>query len=216
MKRALRDAWIAAHVTLITFMALPAVSRPVSKSDIWDPTVRAEIVGWASTLRRHGYRPNNDRVIEGVWEVANLAHKGRAVVLAPFDPYSRWLGTWQAWRMFVAPQRFPVRFSVEVQVQGLWRVVYRDVGPESWGADLLRGERGRSLVFSTGWTGAQMGRERFGRWLANEVLGDHPEATAARVRYQRVALRPPADVIAGTPERVTDDVSVMLLRGEAP
>ena len=80
----------------------------------------------------------------------------RRTVLSPFQPYYRYLGTAQSWRMFVAPHRYPARLHVEIKRPGEeWETISIFGDPEhAWKAEIFEhdtlGEFARSILKRTG------------------------------------------------------------------
>src|SRR5947209_12697273 len=90
-----------------------------------DPTVQAELAVWA---RRLSVAPAD--LENALWRFATRYMAARDRALAPFDLYYEWCGTYQSWRMFVAPHRHPTRLHVDVREGDEWRTVFieRDRG----------------------------------------------------------------------------------------
>lgn len=170
---------------------MPAVGIHVGPATLRDPGVVAEAKAWAARLRRFGYRANPDRLLELAVDTSRGAEAVRNRLLAPFDPYFRYAGTWQGWQMFAAPQTVPCRMRVEVSTPQGWVVVYREGGPEDWQGELLRHERVRSLVFAMSWEAREALLQRWGSWVLGRALEEFPEAGAARLRFERFVLPGP-------------------------
>jgi hypothetical protein len=187
------------HLFLVTWMALPAPGRGLPASALRDPDVRAEAEAWSARLGRVGLHWTPEETLAFASRLGKRANAVRNAVLDPADPYYRWCGTWQSWRMFAAPQRTPMRMTIDIRSVRGWRTVYREGGPEDWNAAALRHERYRSLVFHLGWPGRDAMRQRVAESLAGAAARDFPKAQAFRLRLQRERTRRPAELLAGAP-----------------
>ena len=110
----LRAALVVAHLTAITLMAMPAPVGGLDRRTWKDPTVQAEFAVWRARLGALGVERTPKAFEDDLFRVAKGLVDVRDEVLAPFQPYYRWCGTWQSWRMFVAPHTHPSRMRVEV------------------------------------------------------------------------------------------------------
>jgi hypothetical protein len=187
---------VAVHLAAITFMALPQPGSGLSRSALQDPTVRAELAAWSGRLGALGWRTTPERLGERAFEVGRRWRGVRATAMAPFDPYFRYLGTWQAWHMFVAPHRFPSELHIAVREAGQWQVVYR-AGAGGWLQSTLRHDRFRASIFKYGWRSNKRGRAHFVDWVARRAVDDFPRADALRVRYRRYRTSGPREARAG-------------------
>jgi hypothetical protein len=199
MIRQVRGALLALHLLAITAMALPAPGSGALDRASWaDPTVQAEVRAWSQRLSRVGWVVEPNRLEAGAWAVASTVGGLRGMILAPLQPYYRYFGTWQSWRMFVAPHRFPTTTSLEVELDGAFVAVFVEGDPErAWRAGLLGHERSRSLLFRLGWERYAAWREHFLAWFAREAAEEWPEATRARLRVTRRATPSPRALAAG-------------------
>ena len=103
-----RAVFITIHLVAITLMALPNPSAGLQRSAWRDPTVQQEFAIWRARLGQVGLEMEAQEFEAQLWEFASQFRDVRQALLAPFDPYYRH-GTWQSWRMFVAPHRYPAR-----------------------------------------------------------------------------------------------------------
>lgn len=209
--RWVRDVALALHLFLITWMAIPAPGRGLPPGAWKDPVVRAEAAAWAERLSSLGVAWTVDDVLATASHWGRNADAVRNAVLVPAEPYFRWCGTWQSWRMFVAPQREPMRMRVDVHGARGWRTVYQEGGPESWNGRALRHERFRATVFALGWPGREDLRLRFADALSHAARQDFPEADGLRLRLQRQRTLRPEMVREGRPvERLGDPLDTVV------
>ena len=203
---ALRAAWpqaraflVALHLVAITLMALPAPGGGMQRSAWADPTVQAEFDVWYARLAGVG-APVGDRAEfeDRLFEFAQSFMKARGQVLEPFVPYYRYFGTYQSWRMFVAPHTHPARMHVEIRVDGEWQPVYVERSAEhQWLGWQLDQDRFRSAVFRYSWRPYRKVYRQFVDWLAVQALRDFPEATDLRVRFYKAKSPSPEQVKRG-------------------
>lgn len=187
-------AWlIVLHVVAITLQALPAPGGAMSRSAWKDPTVQDEIAIWAERL---GTTPAD--LEERMWRLGSSWMDVRRSLLTPFQPYYRYAGTAQSWRMFVAPHRYPARLHVEVHQGGAWRPVYVARSREhDWLRRELDNDRMRSAVFRYAWPAYARSYKELVDWLADRAAEDFPEARAVRVRFAKARTPTPAEARAG-------------------
>jgi len=190
----IRAALILGHLVAITAMALPSTSKALNKAAWKDPTVKAELRGWASALNQVGLSMTPAE-LEGVaFGVARRWHRAQKAVLSPMQPYYDLVGTRQAWQMFVAPHRHPSVLHVDVREHGQWRTVFQARSPVlNWRARELNQVRMRSVVFLYAWPGHRADRQRLATWLAKLAAEDHPQADALRLRYRQQATPRPGE-----------------------
>ncbi len=176
----IRAVLVALHVVAITAMALPAVPRTTAMASTWaDPTVQEEIRAWAARLHLEPAMLE-ERARRG----ARHLIQARDAALAPFGPYYRHCGTWQSWRMFVAPHRYPARLEIEVKRDGAWHTLHRAGDPNTtWHRAQVRHVRMRSTAFITAWERYADERSRLADWVARTVAAEDPNASAIRLRY---------------------------------
>jgi hypothetical protein len=194
----LRAGLIGLHVVAVTVVALPA---PVGGMDrrLWaDPTVQAEFRAWRGRLAAVGVELSAAEFEDRLFGAASGLMAARSAAIAPFEPYYDHFGTWQSWRMFVAPHTHPSRLVVEVRRDGAWAEVFRERSPTAtWMRPVLAQDRVRSAIFRYAWPNYKSSYKRFARWVAERALADHPGADAARVRFERQASPTPTQARAG-------------------
>ena len=177
----LRAGFVAVHLVAVVLMALPAPYGARTASSWRDPTVQAEVDAWATRLG-----VDRDTLEEVARGTAVAVADARQAVLAPLDPYYRYAGTWQGWRMFVAPHRYPARLHVDLQTDLGWEPLYVVGSAEhDWHAHQLRHARMRALVFLAAWDRYHKQRARLADWVARTVAEERPDAVAVRLRYHK-------------------------------
>jgi hypothetical protein len=209
----LRAAFVTFHVLAVVGGSIPAPVGGLHRSSWSDPTVAAELEGWRSRLGAIGLQLDRKTYEDGLFTFARGLLRARAVALAPFQPYYRYVGVEQGWRMFVAPQTHPARLEIEVQEGGAWRSVYLQLDPERrWRADQLESGRFRSALFRYAWKHYRRQHRQLARWIARQAEADFPQAAAVRVRWVRGRTPSPAEARAGTrpPVRTTDEIELAL------
>ncbi|MEL6345814.1 MAG: hypothetical protein AAFV53_22075 [Myxococcota bacterium] len=196
--RQLRAVLITAHIFAVFILAFPAPSGGMNRSAWSDPTVQAEFVSWSARLQAMGLESSPESLEETLWSWAQSYMQRRRDLLKPFMPYYRYCGTYQTWRMFIAPHRNPARLHIDIYEDGEWRPVYIARHPQhDWKGELLDHERMRSAIFRYAWKHYGRSYKHFGEWIAAEAAEEFPEATLIRLRYER--FRTP------TPEQVREE-----------
>lgn len=193
-----RAVLIALHVVAITLQALPSPGGAMKRSSWREPTVQGELAAWTDRLNALGWKGDQQHLEQDLWDFASEFVKVRRRVLAPFAPYYRYAGTFQSWRMFVAPHRHPARLHIEVHRRGAWEPVYvaRDA-QHDWLAPKLDHDRLRAQVFRLSWPAYKTTYSRFVDWVARQAASDFPDATRVRVRFWRYRTPSPAEVRSG-------------------
>jgi hypothetical protein len=204
----LRAFLIAAHVVAIVLMALPAPGGGMNRASWADPTPQAEFKIWNSRLGAVGYELSDKEFEDRLWDLAVEFMKVRDGVLDPFDPYYRWCGTYQSWRMFVAPAIFPDRLWIEVHENGEWKPVFVERSwTYTWLWVQLGQDRMRSATFRYAWKPYKKTYVQFADWIAAQAARDFPNADKVRTKYEQGASPTPQQARAGI-EPETSFVSV--------
>jgi hypothetical protein len=195
----LRAALIAMHLLAITLMALPNPGSGLQRSAWKDPTVQQEFGVWRGRLAAVGWAMDPDEFEQFLWSQATRYHQARKEVLSPFDWYYRYFGTWQSWRMFVAPHRFPARLEIQIDAgDGAWKSIYVARSPTyTWNREQFDHERFRAAVFRYGWPAYKRTWSQFAVWAAGRVFDDYPDAQAVRLRFYKYRSLSPAEVLDG-------------------
>ncbi len=197
-----RAALVALHLIAVVLMALPSPGGRQLTPRTWaDPTVQAEVAAWGERLRRLGWSGTNDALSARAYQAGRTLAETRRWLLAPFQPYSRELGTEQAWQMFVAPHVFPTRFAVDIEDERGWRPVYLERSPEqTWQRGLLDHHRMRSAIFRFAWPTHRYGYVQWVDFLAGRAREDFPTAVRLRAQFYRQQTPRPSALRAGKVE----------------
>jgi hypothetical protein len=197
----LRAAFFLFHVVAVTLLALPAPSGGMDRRTWSDPTVKAEFDAWRGRLAAIGVELDARSFEDQLFASASAFMDLRAQVLAPFKPYHLYFGTWQSWRMFIAPHTHPTRLEIAVREGEAWRTVFFERSAEAtWMRDVLDNDRMRSALFRYAWKNYASTWKEFGGWVAQRAAEDFPDADAVRLRYYRTTTRSAAEVRAGEAE----------------
>jgi hypothetical protein len=197
----IRALLILLHVTAVTLAAVPAPEGGMSRTAWKDPTVQGEFDAWFNRVKSLGYAGDRRRFEETVWSFAVAYARTRGKVLTPFEPYYRYAGTTQPWRMFVAPHRFPGRLSIDIETNGAWETVYTERSPTAtWLAPILDQDRLRSATFRYSWPQYSKPYGEFCDWIRGRAETDFPNAQRIRVRYFKYRTRSPEEVLANERE----------------
>ena len=129
----LRAILIVLHLVAITWLALPAPGEGLSRWAWRDPTVQEELADWTARLNRWGYPITQAQFEDDLYNVASTYESVRNWPVPVFGYYYGLCGTFQSWRMFAGPHRYPSRLLIDVDEGGTWRPVYVQRDPEhSW------------------------------------------------------------------------------------
>jgi hypothetical protein len=197
----IRAVLVTYHVVAVALLAVPAPYGVMSQ-ELWqERNVQDEFRGWTGHLERIGVRVTPERLQEVLWGAAQDYLKAREVVITPFVPYQRVAGVEQSWRMFGAPNMYPVRLDVLIKEGGRWRRVYVTRSDEfTWMRRWFDDHAFRRIVFKGGWARNKPKYQAFCDWLAIRAARDFPEATDLTVRQYRYRLTTPAEMRAGKKE----------------
>lgn len=192
-------AGVSAHLLAITLMALPNAAGGLDRQAWRDPTVQAELDRWATRVAFLGIdRPTLEA---DAFAFAERSTALRDTVLRPFKPYYRYCGTWQSWKMFVAPHTHPTRLRIEVERGGRWEMAFVERSPDlTWLGRELGHDRMRAVIFRIGWPQYGPLRRDFTRWVARRAAADFPDATRVRVSFLKEDTLPAAAARAGNAE----------------
>jgi hypothetical protein len=194
----LRAALVAVHVAAVVLGALPAPAGGMKRAAWRDPTVQDELAVWRGRLQKLGMNLSAAAFEDRLWDVATRFMAARAVVLKPFGPYYRHMGTLQTWRMFVAPHRYPARLHIDVYEHDHWVNIFEEGHPgPDWRQAQLEQDRFRSALFRYSWVSYDRSYRQFGRWVAREVRRDYPDAEAVRLRWFKYKTLDPKAAAAG-------------------
>src|SRR6187399_1630494 len=110
-----RAVLVALHVVAITLLAMPAPGGGMNREAWAEPTVQGEFAAWTERLQGFGFDITSEQLQDGAWTFASRYMTVRDAMIAPFTPYYEASGTWQSWRMFVAPHRVPSRLEIDLE-----------------------------------------------------------------------------------------------------
>lgn len=183
--RQVRAVLVLLHVVAVLLLALPNPGSALNRRAWRTPAVQLELKRWSERLTAVGVETTPKAFEKWLYGVAKSWYETRRAMLAPFEPYRRYLGIRQPWTMFAAPQRFPGRLEIHIRDQGDWRPIYIARSDEhDWQATLLDHDRMRAAVFRYTWPQYAPTHKHLAKWLARRALEDHPEAKYIRVRFR--------------------------------
>ena len=193
-----RGAFVLFHVVALFLMAVPAPGGGMSKSSWADPTVQGEFQAWTDRLNQMGADLTVEELEDRLWTLASAYMEKRRGVLEPLQPYYRYTGTIQSWRMFVAPHRYPARLHIELEEDGAWREIYVMRSDEhTWRGKQLDHDRMRAAIFRMSWRPYRRIWVSFTEWAADRAAEDFPEATAIRLKFFKYKTLGPKEIAAG-------------------
>jgi len=198
-----RAVFVMVHLIAVILMAIPAPAGGMKKNAWADPTVQAEFAAWTARFNALGAGITQEEFEAQLWEFALGFMKVRTEVLKPFQPYYHWCGTWQTWRMFIAPHRYPAQLHIEVMegsggTDREWKTVYVARSSEhDWLKAQLDQERMRSAMFRYGWSSYRRTYGEFADWVARRAAVEFPEASLVRLRMWKQRTRSPEEVREG-------------------
>lgn len=191
-------AFVAYHLAAVTLQSLPSAGSGLNRTAWKDATVQAEFAVWADRLGAVGVPITVPELEERLWGLAHGVERVRGAVLAPFAPYYRYCGTWQSWRMFVAPHRYPGRLEIRVDRGQGWEPLYLARSDDhAWRRAWFDHDRMRAAVFRYGWPHYKAARRHFTDWVARQVAADLPEARRVEVSFLRYRTPSPEEARAG-------------------
>jgi len=203
-----RAAFIALHLFLVTYMAMPSAGSGLTRSAWADPTVQNEFASWTTRLNGLGVAITQEELEERLWTLASGYEDVRLAILDPFEPYFIHCGTWQSWRMFVAPHRYPGRLEIDVDRGDGWEPLYVARSDEhDWHRAQLDHDRSRATIFRYSWKHYRSHRGHFTDWVARQVMAEDPDAQRVRVGWLRYRTPSAAEVLAGTKPKEKRDLS---------
>lgn len=195
----LRAAFVLFHLAAVILMAVPAPAGGMKKAAWQDPTVQAEFAVWVNRFNALGAELTPAEFEQRLWDFSVGFMDARNAVLKPFRPYYHWCGTWQTWRMFIAPHRFPARLEIDLsEERGEYRTLYAARSDEhTWLRPQLDHGRMRAAMFRYGWSSYGRSWEQFADWAAVRAAAEFPEAEHLRLRMWKYKTPTPAQVRAG-------------------
>ncbi len=214
----LRAILVILHLIAITWLALPSPGEGLSRWAWQDPTVQEELADWTGRLNRWGYPITQAEFEDDLYNVASAYESVRSRPIGLFGRYYGMCGTFQSWRMFAGPHRYPSQLLIDVEEDSAWRPVYVQRDPEhAWLSTQLDHYRMRPFLYRLSWYRYVAEFDDFGqlaRWIARQAAHDFPQAGRIRVRFFKFHTPAPAEARAGLP--VTGEfVPEMVLNLEA-
>jgi hypothetical protein len=207
----IRATLVLAHVAGVLLLALPSLRAALDRSAFHDPTVQAELEAWALRFRSLGFDAGAGELEERAYGIAVAWARTRETLVAPFEPYRRYVGIRQPWVMFVAPQRYPARVEVEIEEAGRWRTIFRERSAEhAWRRELFDHDRLRAALFRYAWDAYGATYRELAEWIGTEVAKDFPSADRVRVRMFRFRTPSPEEASAGAAVEGTYEREIVL------
>jgi hypothetical protein len=199
----LRGLLIALHLLAITLLALPSVGEGMARWAWQDPTVQDEFAQWTRWFNRCGIDITQPQLEDGLYDAATTYESARGWALRPFGRYYDWCGTFQSWRMFAGPHRYPSRLHIDIEEAGVWRPVYIKSDPQhTWLAAQLDHYRMRPFLYRLSWyrhVPQFPDFELLASWIGGKAAHDFPNPTRVRVRFFTFRTPSPEEVRAGQP-----------------
>lgn len=193
-----RAILVALHLFAVTFCALPSVGSGMNRKAWKQPTVQGEFAAWTGRFNAIGIDITKDELENFLWDFASKYEQRRDKIMAPFVPYFRYCGTWQSWKMFVAPHRYPARMEIEIDSGSGWEPVFVARSSEhTWLRSWMDHDRLRAATFRYGWEHFRGTRNELADWLAKLAARDFPEGKQLRLSFVRYKTRSPEEVRAG-------------------
>lgn len=202
----LRAALIALHLCVITVAAVPTPAGYLKERWMRDAHVVESVDRWARVPRALGMDVETPVLVDRLFAAGRLVVAVHDGLVGPFEPYFRYCGTAQSWRMFGGVGVDTGRLEVHGRRPGGgWEPLYVERGPGRWRASFFEQERIRAFRSHFALRQSRSGYDRFADWVAARAREDHPELELVRVRYTALVLADPQVVIAtrGLPSRGT-------------
>lgn len=182
LRQHLCAAFVALHLFAVGAAAIPSPKGGVDASSLRTEQARQQVEFVADAVGALGMDADADVVSGELWAIGAGLRRVRTLATAPFEPYFRYAGTTQSWRMFSSVSHSPRQFTVDVDAGGGWQTVYAMADPEHrWRADTFEHERVRAVLADF------QGKPRksyigFARRVATWAHADFPESRAIRTR----------------------------------
>ncbi|MCA9571841.1 MAG: hypothetical protein KC656_28585 [Myxococcales bacterium] len=185
-----RALFVAAHVVLLTMMALPEPA--VSEEDLAKPDVQGWFRDTAGRLSRFGWEVDGEGLQELVVPWARRWQAARHGALSPGRLYARACGVHQSWRMFAGVSPEAGRLRVDARLDGTWSPAYRPrSGEHAWRVSFFEHERVRTLVNQFVHERHRSDYRRLGRFLAARVTDELGPADAVRLEMEQTVSPEP-------------------------
>jgi len=188
-------AFVTFHLVAITLAALPAPPQSLKREDLATGEEAANVAAWSDRLNRLGWAVSPSELEEALWKAAENFSRIRKRILAPFQPYYKFCGTGQGWKMFVGPHHNPSRLHVEIRENGHWRPVYIEGSREhNWLRSRLNHEHWRTVLITAVYFEKEQTLQQFVRWAAKHAAQDFPDADKLRLRVYTFRTPSPEEV----------------------
>ena len=179
------------HAVVLCLAALPTARGTISKEVMAQPSVQTELQLWSARL---GASP--EALAAFALKLAERWDAIYATLNHPADQYFRVTGTYQAWAVFIAPNRLPTRFQIEVHpkssLPGEFQTVFQEGSEEfSWRRELFIQERGRVYFELQTWPRFAWLGPSVCAWAARELFAERADIDTVRCRnYRAPSLSP--------------------------
>ena len=134
--------------------------------------------------------------------LAAAEDRAHGVLLKPFAPYLEFAGVDQRWQLFIAPNRLPTRFQIQVHPFAAppseWQTVFEEGSRiHTWRSRVLGHARVRSHFEVSSWPQFQALGVSLCRWSARELFLERADMERVRCRNYRQASASPEQARAG-------------------
>jgi len=147
-------------------------------------------------LNRWNFDLTPEDTEELAWNILSRYLKIRNAAIAPFEPYRRFCGVDQGWRMFTGPHMNPTRLRIDLQENDQWREIYAERSRDAdWRGWQLDHEHIRTAITDMISNEHHAEWRQFAEWLAERAARDFPQATALRLRVERITTPSPEQVL---------------------
>jgi hypothetical protein len=191
-----RGVLVLAHIVAITIAAIPSPGGAANQAALDAPAAAAELRMWGARL---GVAPEALKA----WAIKAGAAEDEVhhAISVPFRPYLRFTGAEQPWRLFIAPNRWPTRFQIEVwssKAPAKWQTVFEEGSKEySWRGSTLAHERPRSYLELLSWPNFAWLGPAVCRWAAKGLFEERKDVVAVRCRNYRAPSPSPEQAARG-------------------
>lgn len=195
----IRAVLVAYHVLAVVILSFPSPPSGMKHSTWENPTVQNEFRLWADRFSGVGVHITPAELDAKLWDLSGKIVAARETVTVPFLPYGNYLGPRQSWRMFVAPQRYPVKIEISIRDKpGAWKKIYESRSEEhNWMSGTFEKYRIRRIVFQMAWDKDLRHFKMFCDWVATQAARDFPSAVEVMVVQTRYRTPSPEEALAG-------------------
>lgn len=196
-----RAVLVLGHVLAISIAAVPGPDGGMSRDQWRDPAVQAELITWSQR-----FHMTQERFTDLIYPLAETLFSLRIAARKPVGPYLEYTGVEQPWRLFVAPDRVPSRFQLQVLRRGHRdeETLYEEGSREyAWHRRYFTHSRTRRALYWYGWPLTWGSRGEHCEWLARQVFDEMPDAERVRCRFFRGPSPSPEQARRGAPREGT-------------